>query len=79
MLEIIMNFLSCHIDSNNNLIYKSQDIAKYYLKRWFLFDVISTLPPEMILTYEEDNSTFGVLDFFHMLKFIKVAKFFLYS
>jgi hypothetical protein len=79
LLEIVVQFVSCHIDNNNNLIYDSKAIVKYYLKEWFVLDLISSIPPEVMLPYGDDDVLFSDLDYLHLLKYIKVVKFFLYS
>ena len=40
-LDIIINFFTAFYDNQNNLITKKTEIAKNYLKTWFLIDLIS--------------------------------------
>lgn len=41
-----MNFISCHVDKNHNLIYKWPNIIHDYITGWFIFDLVSILPYE---------------------------------
>lgn len=45
-LDILFNCISCHIDEHNILLHNFDTIIPYYMKRWFLIDVISIIPFE---------------------------------
>lgn len=46
IIDIIFNFISCHITKDNVLIHKFWDIIFHYIKGWFILDVLSIIPFE---------------------------------
>ncbi|KAM3146406.1 hypothetical protein pb186bvf_001375 [Paramecium bursaria] len=70
-LDVVMNFISCHVDKNHNLIYKWPNIIHDYITGWFIFDIISILPYEQF-----DQTNFNIVKIFRVLKsFTYVRKF----
>lgn len=63
-----MNFNTGYIDENNNLILQYQQICQNYLKTWFLFDLMSSIP---IVRNKEDEMKY--------YKMIRVLKYFIYK
>ena len=44
-IDILVNFLSATEDTESNtLIYKHKDIAKKYIKSWFILDLVACFP-----------------------------------
>ena len=40
-VDIFVNFVSAYYDENHNLITDNKEIAKKYLKGWFLIDLLA--------------------------------------
>ena len=47
-LDILMNFFSAYIDSEDNVVKNRKKIIKTYLRTWFVVDLISVLPVNLI-------------------------------
>lgn len=43
-LDVILNFFTAFEDENGELVVSKEKIAKYYLKSWFLVDLVSSIP-----------------------------------
>ncbi|CAK79091.1 unnamed protein product (macronuclear) [Paramecium tetraurelia] len=65
-LDLIMNFLICHVNKQLDLIYNFHDIAYHYVGSWFIFDLISVIPD------------FGITGL-KILKLIRLLRFFLFE
>ncbi|CAD8103298.1 unnamed protein product [Paramecium sonneborni] len=68
LIDVLMNFNTGYIDENNNLILNYQQICINYIKKWFIFDIISAIP---IIRKEEDKVK--------LFKMIRVLKYFLFK
>lgn len=68
-MDISFNFLSCHVDENNQLLYTFDKIVPYYLKRWFLLDVLSIIP------FEDYETT----QYLSLVRLFRIAKYFMYE
>ncbi|KAF4316365.1 hypothetical protein BBO99_00008728 [Phytophthora kernoviae] len=44
LLDILLNFRTAYFDDERRLIYDPRVLFWRYLKGWFLFDLISTVP-----------------------------------
>jgi len=47
-LDIILNFISAYYDHNSQLIYNFKDIIYNYFTGWFIIDLISIFPFDLI-------------------------------
>lgn len=45
-IDILFNCISCHVDEHNILLHTFDKIIPYYIKGWFLIDIISIIPFE---------------------------------
>ncbi|CAD8198515.1 unnamed protein product [Paramecium octaurelia] len=68
-IDILFNCISCHIDEHNILLHTFDAIIPYYLKRWFVIDLISIIP------FEDFEST----QLFGLMRLFRIAKYFMYE
>lgn len=75
MLDIYLNFRTVYSDSNNILVDGWASVGSY-LCGFFLVDVVSTIPWEMILS---SNEALGLVQLFKvskLVKFVRIARIF---
>lgn len=48
-LDILVSFFSAYYDDDNVLVTNNRYIAIYYLKGWFLIDLVSVFPFNNVL------------------------------
>lgn len=65
-LDIILNFLTAYEDDNGELVANRKQIARQYLKTWFLIDLFSSFPIVLVQQYTNMNVT--------NLKFVKLSR-----
>ncbi|CAK59622.1 unnamed protein product (macronuclear) [Paramecium tetraurelia] len=68
-IDILFNFISCHIDEHNTLLHTFDKIIPYYIKGWFIVDLLSIIPFE---TYE-------ITKMLGLMRLFRVAKYFMYE
>ncbi|KAG9402212.1 Potassium voltage-gated channel sub H member 5 [Aphanomyces cochlioides] len=76
-IDIIRNFLVGYHDERDELVVNHKEIAKKYLKTWFLLDIVSTIPIESITTYFGNQSTshsFSSIQLFRILRVARIIK-----
>ncbi|CAD8200404.1 unnamed protein product [Paramecium pentaurelia] len=65
-IDLLMNFIICHINKQLDLLHNLKDIANYYLTTWFMIDLLSVLPD------------FG-LEGLKPIKLLRLLRFFFYE
>ncbi|CAD8119378.1 unnamed protein product [Paramecium sonneborni] len=68
-LDILFNCTSCHIDEHNILLHTFDTIIPYYLKSWFLIDLLSIIPFE----------DFKRIQILGLMRLFRIAKYFMYE
>ena len=79
MIDVVLNFKTAYID-DGTLITDSALISKKYLKRWFLIDLLTSLPisliVEVVVDDESTGSTVSALRLSRFLRFARIARIF---
>lgn len=50
-MDLVFNFLFAYYDTKGHLVCHPWQIAKNYLRGWFLFDLLACLPPELFVSF----------------------------
>ena len=66
MIDIVLVFNSAYYDNKFKIVCDKRQIAKEYLRSWFLVDFLSCIPMQL-LAFTSFNS---------LLKFTKISKFY---
>ncbi|KAL9233896.1 hypothetical protein vseg_008831 [Gypsophila vaccaria] len=77
-MDIILTFFVAYIDSQTYLLVDSRSkIAWRYLKTWFLFDTISTIPSEFVGNVLPDNiHAYGLFNMLRLWRLRRVSQMF---
>ncbi|XP_044262287.1 potassium/sodium hyperpolarization-activated cyclic nucleotide-gated channel 2-like [Tribolium madens] len=71
-VDIILIFFTGYYDvKHQRIVLGSKEIAKHYICRYFIFDIVSSIPYHMILHwqhYDEDN----ILEMLNLLKIVRL-------
>ena len=74
-IDIICNFFTAYFDSDDDLILQRSVIAKNYLKGWFLIDLISVFPVNLILETKDYAALTRIARLPKLYRLIKIAKY----
>eukprot|EP00292_Cryptomonas_paramecium_P003233 CAMPEP_0113702340 /NCGR_PEP_ID=MMETSP0038_2-20120614/25133_1 /TAXON_ID=2898 /ORGANISM="Cryptomonas paramecium" /LENGTH=638 /DNA_ID=CAMNT_0000626447 /DNA_START=128 /DNA_END=2041 /DNA_ORIENTATION=- /assembly_acc=CAM_ASM_000170 len=82
MTDTILNFFTAYIDDDTGvMVVYLKEISKHYLGRWFLFDVITSLPLDRLyclIASGESTSAYSraikILRFFKMFRFFRMLR-----
>jgi hypothetical protein len=78
IFDILINFRFAYIDDNYNIETRKGKIAKYYLKSWFILDLLCVCPLEFLVKRigvgHETIRTSKTVVIARMLRFIKLIK-----
>ncbi|GFH17913.1 cyclic nucleotide-binding domain-containing protein [Haematococcus lacustris] len=66
VLDILLNFRTAYLDSVGNLVSDRRRIARHYMRSWFVLDLVSVVPFDIL--------TEGALSFLSMLKLLRVMR-----
>ena len=74
LVDILLNFFYVQEDDNGNFIILVQQLARNYLKSWFVIDLISSVPVSIIMLFtnfstEANNQILSI-------KFLKLLRLF---
>ena len=75
LIDIVVNFHLAYEDKKGKIIFDKKKIGLRYLKSWFIIDLISSFPMELVYTQaftEESNSQYIQLN--NIIKVIKIFK-----
>ncbi|CAD8109285.1 unnamed protein product [Paramecium sonneborni] len=61
-VDLLMNFIICHVNKQLDLIHNLKDIAHYYITTWFFCDLLSILP-------DFDQQTLKPIKLLRLLRF----------
>jgi hypothetical protein len=71
----VLNFISAYYDDENNLVIDRCQIAKNYLKGWFIIDTIAIFPLYLILDESNKfNSLARIAKLPRLSKMLRFAK-----
>ena len=76
-LDMFINFNKAYNDDYSRLITNKKEIAKHYLKSWFLIDLLSCLPIQITQTSVISNSNYylRILRFHRVYRIVSLLKF----
>ncbi|KER24828.1 hypothetical protein T265_07611 [Opisthorchis viverrini] len=49
VIDVILNFNTTYVNKNGQLVYNRRQLAKHYLRGWFLLDGLAALPVDFLL------------------------------
>lgn len=74
-LDIIRNFLVGYHDERDELVANHKEIARKYLRTWFIIDFVSTFPIDSISNYFDPNShSMGSIQLLRVLRVARIVK-----
>ena len=82
-IDIILNFFTAYINDNKEYVLDHKMIIKHYVFSWFLIDLVSTIPFNLILDVNNYNSLarvsrlprlYKVIKIFRLTRMLKIAK-----
>uniref|UniRef100_H3C3A5 Voltage-gated inwardly rectifying potassium channel KCNH2 n=1 Tax=Tetraodon nigroviridis TaxID=99883 RepID=H3C3A5_TETNG len=76
VVDIIINFRTTYVNSNEEVVTQSSRIAVHYLKGWFLIDMVAAIPFDLLIFRSEDETTtlIGLLKTARLLRLVRVAR-----
>ncbi|XP_026169128.1 potassium voltage-gated channel subfamily H member 6-like [Mastacembelus armatus] len=76
IVDIIINFRTTYVNSNDEVVSKSFRIAVHYLKGWFLIDMVAAIPFDLLIYRSEEETTtlIGLLKTARLLRLVRVAR-----
>ncbi|CAI0444455.1 unnamed protein product [Linum tenue] len=77
-VDIVLTFFVAYLDKTSYLLIDSKKkIALRYIKTWFLFDLISTIPSEIVRVILPDNlQSYGYVSMLRLWRLRRVGQFF---
>ncbi|CAG11638.1 unnamed protein product, partial [Tetraodon nigroviridis] len=85
VVDIIINFRTTYVNSNEEVVTQSSRIAVHYLKGWFLIDMVAAIPFDLLIFRSEDEvlrgggegettTLIGLLKTARLLRLVRVAR-----
>ncbi|XP_026230378.1 potassium voltage-gated channel subfamily H member 6-like [Anabas testudineus] len=77
IVDIIINFRTTYVNSNDEVVSQSSRIAVHYFKGWFLIDLVAAIPFDLLIYRSEEEETttlIGLLKTARLLRLVRVAR-----
>ncbi|XP_048113626.1 potassium voltage-gated channel subfamily H member 2a isoform X2 [Alosa alosa] len=76
ILDIIINFRTTYVNSNDEVVSHPVRIAVHYFKGWFLIDLVAAIPFDLLIyrSGEETTTLIGLLKTARLLRLVRVAR-----
>ncbi|GAB6022769.1 hypothetical protein CHUAL_006863 [Chamberlinius hualienensis] len=77
IIDILINFRTTYVNSNDEVISHPGKIAVHYLKGWFIIDVVAAIPFDLLLVGSDTDETttlIGLLKTARLLRLVRVAR-----
>uniref|UniRef100_A0A3P8TNU4 Cyclic nucleotide-binding domain-containing protein n=1 Tax=Amphiprion percula TaxID=161767 RepID=A0A3P8TNU4_AMPPE len=76
IVDIIINFRTTYVNSNDEVVSQSSRIAVHYFKGWFLIDLVAAIPFDQLIyrSGEETTTLIGLLKTARLLRLVRVAR-----
>lgn len=76
-VDILLNFLTSRVGPQGNMATSAREIAGLYLRSWFIPDIASTVPFDLIVTVYAGQGTvnLGAMRLIRMVRLIRALKF----
>ncbi|KZC08649.1 Potassium voltage-gated channel subfamily H member 7 [Dufourea novaeangliae] len=77
IVDIIINFRTTFVNSNDEVVSHPAKIAVHYLKGWFIIDLVAAIPFDLFLVGSDTDETttlIGLLKTARLLRLVRVAR-----
>eukprot|EP00066_Takifugu_rubripes_P008983 XP_003975568.1 PREDICTED: potassium voltage-gated channel subfamily H member 2-like [Takifugu rubripes] len=76
IVDIVINFRTTYVNSNEEVVTQSSLIAVHYFKGWFLIDMVAAIPFDLLIFRSADETTtlIGLLKTARLLRLVRVAR-----
>ncbi|XP_063075188.1 potassium voltage-gated channel subfamily H member 2a isoform X2 [Engraulis encrasicolus] len=76
ILDIVINFRTTYVNSNDEVVSHPVRIAVHYFKGWFLIDLVAAIPFDLLIyrSGEETTTLIGLLKTARLLRLVRVAR-----
>ncbi|KOX79650.1 Potassium voltage-gated channel subfamily H member 7 [Melipona quadrifasciata] len=77
IVDIIINFRTTFVNSNDEVVSHPGKIAVHYLKGWFIIDLVAAIPFDLFLVgshTDETTTLIGLLKTARLLRLVRVAR-----
>ncbi|XP_029970803.1 potassium voltage-gated channel subfamily H member 6-like [Salarias fasciatus] len=85
IVDIIINFRTTYVNSNDEVVSQSSRIAVHYFKGWFLIDMVAAIPFDLLISRSgeevvraggegETTTLIGLLKTARLLRLVRVAR-----
>ncbi|XP_074841471.1 voltage-gated inwardly rectifying potassium channel KCNH2 isoform X2 [Carettochelys insculpta] len=77
LIDILINFRTTYVNSNEEVVSHPARIAVHYFKGWFLIDMVAAIPFDLLIFgsgSEETTTLIGLLKTARLLRLVRVAR-----
>uniref|UniRef100_A0A8D3E179 Voltage-gated inwardly rectifying potassium channel KCNH2 n=1 Tax=Scophthalmus maximus TaxID=52904 RepID=A0A8D3E179_SCOMX len=77
IVDIVINFRTTYVNSNDEVVSQSSRIAVHYFKGWFLIDMVAAIPFDLLIYRSGEEATttlIGLLKTARLLRLVRVAR-----
>ncbi|XP_074120854.1 voltage-gated inwardly rectifying potassium channel KCNH6 [Sminthopsis crassicaudata] len=77
IVDIIINFRTTYVNSNDEVVSHPGKIAVHYFKGWFLIDMVAAIPFDLLIFHtgsDETTTLIGLLKTARLLRLVRVAR-----
>lgn len=75
LMDIILTFFTTYVDEKTGELIRSLKMIRWkYLKTWFAFDFISSLPYGIVNFFDQTSSFVGIFRLLKMVRLIRIGK-----
>ncbi|XP_022253646.1 potassium voltage-gated channel subfamily H member 6-like isoform X1 [Limulus polyphemus] len=77
IIDILINFRTTYVNSNEEVVSHPGRIAVHYLRGWFIIDIVAAIPFDLLLFGSETDETTtltGLLKTARLLRLVRVAR-----
>uniref|UniRef100_A0A8C3RYT9 Potassium voltage-gated channel subfamily H member 2 n=1 Tax=Chelydra serpentina TaxID=8475 RepID=A0A8C3RYT9_CHESE len=79
LIDILINFRTTYVNSNEEVVSQPARIAIHYFKGWFLIDMVAAIPFDLLIFgsgsgSEETTTLIGLLKTARLLRLVRVAR-----
>uniref|UniRef100_A0A3B3U2T5 Potassium voltage-gated channel subfamily H member 6 n=2 Tax=Poecilia TaxID=8080 RepID=A0A3B3U2T5_9TELE len=78
IVDILINFRTTYVNSNDEVVSHPGRIAQHYFKGWFLIDIVAAIPFDLLISrsgsQETQTTLIGLLKTARLLRLVRVAR-----
>ena len=82
IIDLLVNLRTTYVKHNEELVTRASQIAKHYLKGWFLIDVTAAIPFDILFSLLQTNGSsggestilMGLLKTARLLRLVRIAR-----